>query len=54
VLSHGYAMVQGEDGRIVSSVGDVRVGERVEIGLRDGKIIAAVEEMKENSTKEDR
>lgn len=54
VLSHGYAMVQGEDGRIVSSVGDVKVGERVEIGLRDGKIIAAVEEMKENSTKEDR
>ena len=53
VLSHGYAMVQGEDGRIISSVGDVKVGDRVEIGLRDGKILASVEEMKENSEKEE-
>ena len=53
VLSHGYAMVQGEDGRIISSVGDVKVGDRVEIGLRDGKILASVEEMKENLAKEE-
>ena len=53
VLSHGYAMVQSEDGRIISSVGDVKVGDRVEIGLRDGKILASVEEMKENSEKEE-
>ena len=54
VLSHGYAMVQGEDGRIISSVGDVKVGDRVEIGLCDGRILASVEEMKENLAKEDK
>ena len=54
VLSHGYAMVQGEDGRIISAVSEARLGEKVEIGLSDGKIFAEIIEIEENSTKEDR
>lgn len=48
VLSHGYAMVEGEDGRIISTVGDARLGETVEIGLSDGRLRAEITEIKEN------
>ena len=52
VLSHGYAMVEGEDGRIISSVGDVKAGDKVGIGLSDGRIFATVYGT-EKSTKEE-
>lgn len=45
VLSHGYAMVEGEDGRIISSAKDVRIGEKVEIGLSDGRLCAEIKEI---------
>ena len=45
VLSHGYAMVEGEDGRIISSAQDTRVGEMVEIGLSDGRLSAEIKEI---------
>ncbi len=48
VLSHGYAMVEGEDGRIISAVDDARIGETVEIGLSDGRLRAEITEIKEN------
>ena len=48
VLSHGYAMVEDERGRIISSVGDTKVGETVEIGLSDGKLRAEIIEIIEN------
>ncbi len=48
VLSHGYAMVEGEDGRIISAVGDAKIGETVEIGLSDGSLRAEITEIKEN------
>ena len=54
VLSHGYAMVEGEGGRIISSVSDTHVGEMVEIDLSDGKICATVTEIREKTEKEDR
>lgn len=54
VLSHGYAMVQGEDGRIISAVGDAKVGEKVEIGLSDGKISAEITEITEKNQNEDK
>ena len=49
VLSHGYAMVESEDGRIISSISDVRIGERVDIGLSDGHVQAEIINIKENS-----
>ena len=49
VLSHGYAMVEGEDGRIISSISEVRIGERVDIGLSDGRVQAEIINIKENS-----
>ena len=45
VLSHGYAMVEGDDGRIISSSRDVRIGEKVEIGLSDGRLSAEIKEI---------
>ena len=48
VLSHGYAMVEGADGRIISGIADVRVGEIVEIGLSDGRVQAEITNIKEN------
>ena len=45
VLSHGYAMVEGEDGRIISSARDARIGEKVEIGLSDGRLSAEILEI---------
>lgn len=54
VLSHGYAMVQGEDGRVISSANDARLGEKIEIGLSDGKLFAKVTEIEENIIKEDK
>ncbi len=44
VLSHGYSMVEGEDGRIISSASDARVGDRLRIKLSDGEIGATVNE----------
>ena len=48
VLSHGYSMVEGGDGKIVSSVGDVNIGDAVRIKLADGSIDATVNGISEN------
>jgi exodeoxyribonuclease VII large subunit len=50
VLSHGYAMVQSEDGEIVSAVGDVKTGDRLSISLSDGSIRAEVIEINKKHT----
>ena len=42
VLSHGYAMVENGEGKIISSVCDVKVGEKVEIALSDGRAHAEI------------
>ena len=42
VLSHGYSMVEDSDGRIVSSVTDISVGDAIRIKLADGAIDATV------------
>jgi len=47
VLSHGYAMVQGGDGRVISAVADAAVGEVVNISLSDGKMRAQITEISE-------
>ncbi len=48
VLSHGYSMVEGEDGRIISSASDARVGDKLRIKLSDGEIGATVNETRLN------
>ena len=50
VLSHGYSMVEGEDGRIISSVADVDKGDGIFVKLSDGEISATVNEKKANNT----
>jgi len=42
VLARGYAITQREDGQVVKSCGDVRIGETIRIGLRDGQLAACV------------
>ena len=49
VLSHGYSMVEGEDGRIISSAGDVSTGDKLRIKLSDGEIGAVVSETRVNN-----
>lgn len=44
VLSRGYAMAQGEDGRVISSVNDATVGEKIDITLSDGCLKAEIVE----------
>ena len=50
VLSHGYSMVESEDGRIISSVCDVNEGDGIFVKLSDGEISATVNEKKANNT----
>ena len=52
VLSHGYAMVRGADGRIVSETKDATVGEKVTISLADGVLGAEIVEIGKNDRKE--
>jgi exodeoxyribonuclease VII large subunit len=47
VLERGYAVVQGTDGKVVSSVSGARKGDLVTITLKDGSLEAQVKEMRE-------
>lgn len=49
VLGRGYAMAQKQDGRVVCSIGDVALHERVQISLADGSLFADVCQIKENA-----
>ena len=48
VLTRGYAITQADDGEVIRSVSQVRVGQNVEIKLNDGSLVAAVTQIKEN------
>ena len=48
VLSRGYGMVAGEDGRPLTSVDGIRVGSTVRIRMRDGTAKAEVKEKERN------
>ena len=47
VLTRGYAMALTEDKRIIRSVRDISGGDNIQISLSDGRIIASVNEIKE-------
>lgn len=52
VLSHGYAMVRGSDGRVVSATEDVKLGEQVSVSLSDGQLKAEIVEIRKNDRKD--
>lgn len=47
VLERGYAVVSGESGNRLHSIRDVRWGEEITARLRDGNVLAVVQEIKE-------
>lgn len=49
VLGRGYSMVRDENGNVIKSCADTAVGQRVEISLSDGGILAQVTEIREES-----
>ena len=48
VLTRGYAMAETEDGILLRSVKQIRVGEKIKVALGDGAIAATVSDLKEN------
>ena len=48
VLTRGYAMTQTEDGNLLRSVKQARVGDTIFVSLSDGKVSASVSDIKEN------
>ena len=55
VLSRGYGAVYGKEGRVVSSVDDISVGEKFSIDMSDGTVMASALEVKKKlkNVKED-
>lgn len=48
VLTRGYSIVSGDDGKVLRSVSQTRAGECLQITLSDGSVSATVTEVKEN------
>ena len=48
VLSRGYAMTQTEDGTLLRSITQTKIGESIQISLNDGQLSAVVSDIKEN------
>ena len=48
ILSQGYALVTGGDGKILKSVAPVAAGDRIGIRFTDGTVRATVEEVKQS------
>lgn len=48
VLSRGYSMTQNTDGNLLTSVKQSAAGSKISVILTDGKLIATVDEVKEN------
>ena len=49
VLTRGYAMAQDEAGMVVRSVGQTKIGDRLEISVSDGILTTTVTDIKENA-----
>lgn len=45
VLSRGYALTRREDGTLLTSVREAKVGERMELQLADGRAVGRIEEI---------
>ena len=51
VLARGYGVVQDSEGRVVSSVAALRVGEPVTIRLSDGRAVAEIRSKEKEQAK---
>ena len=49
VLSRGYALAQGEDGRVLRSVSQTELGQKITVRFSDGSVSATVTSIKEAS-----
>lgn len=49
VLTRGYSMAQTEQGKVLRSVRQVEIGERIHISLSDGSLRATVMQKEETS-----
>lgn len=50
VLSRGYSVTTAQDGSVISSVRQLKKGDRLSVRLRDGSVSVTAEEIKEEST----
>ena len=50
VLTRGYSMVQDNEGMVIRSVSQARIGEQVTVSLSDGILTTTVTDIKENVT----
>jgi len=48
ILSHGYSVIEDEEGRIISSVREVNAGDAITVKLSDGELSATVSETRIN------
>jgi exodeoxyribonuclease VII large subunit len=48
VLTRGYAMTQTEDGSLLRSVKQTKIGDKIRVSLSDGSVFASVSDVKEN------
>jgi exodeoxyribonuclease VII large subunit len=48
VLERGYALVQNEDGNIITSVTQMEINSRLHLRLKDGTVMTAVERISEH------
>ncbi len=53
VLSRGYALAQGEDGRVLTSVEQIETGDQLVLTLSDGSLSCHVTERKQNNGSEE-
>ena len=49
VLTRGYAMVQNEEGMVVRSVEQTKIGDQLQVSVSDGVLITTVSDIKENA-----
>ncbi len=50
VLQRGYAVIHGNDGKVVSSIGALTRGEGIRLTLADGQALGTIEDITPNST----
>ena len=49
LMARGYSFCQDEEGNVVRSIGDLQVGERLQLRFRDGTARCRIEELEEGS-----
>ncbi len=54
VLSRGYSAAYSEDNKVITSVNQLKTGEKIKLSMSDGEVISTIDEIIKNSEKEDR